>query len=343
MKAVFFTETGSVDKIRYESLDLDEADLKEGEVRLKLLAGGLNHLDLWVIRGLPHLKMKFPHIAGADICAKVVETRSSKFLLGDRVLAYPAWTSRLGLGNENLQKDFAVRGEAVSGLFQESLVLHEKELVFCPEHLSDEEGAALPLALLTAWQMIVEKAGIRPDEQDSSLGPVLVHGAGSGVTHAILELLISFGVKELFVTSRAEEKLRPWEGRGLQVQSFHSGMGSDLKEKLKGRKFARIFDHIGEASFETNIRLLETGGRLVSCGATSGFEARLDLRHLFFRQLQILGSTMGSLQHFQEAIDWAREKSLRLKISKVFSASEVQTAYQLLNSGTQNSKLVLEF
>lgn len=361
MKAVYFDSTGSIENLRWgecssanlfrESLRAvaktarDDSSLLSGEVRVRALCGALNQLDMWVLKGLPHLKMNFPHIAGADLCAEVIDSKSSVFKKGDPILVYPGFCSELGKGHENLQKDFGVRGEDAAGIFQEEAVFSEKEIKLAPKHLSDEEAASFPLVGLTAWQMIVGKAGLFPGNfSPEEVGPILVHGAGSGVTHALLEFLISMGLqKNLVVSSRSEEKLKKWKDRGLHTQIFHGEMAQDLKKLLGGERFSIIFDHVGSASFETNIRCLRNGGKLVTCGATSGFSVEMDLRHIFFRQLQILGSTMGSLRHFQDMLDWVSSHELRLQVSEVHPVQQVQKAYQSLLEHSQDGKIVLDF
>lgn len=343
MKVIGFNQTGSVSDI--EVLDIPSPEkLKEGEVRLKFLSGSLNHLDLWVIKGLPHIKYQFPHIAGSDFCGKVIESRSEKFKIGDRVLVYPGGNS--GADNreylpENLRDDFLIRGENSPGVLREELVEPEKYLIKTPEYLTDEQAGAVPLAFLTAYQMVVEKGGSSESFDPEKIEPVLVHAAGSGVSQAIIELLLSFGFKKIAATSRTEEKLEHWKKRG--VQGFASGpnLESELKTWAGKSRFSLIFDHVGEAYFEMNIRLLRKNGGFITCGATSGFKAPLDLRHLFFRQLQLLGSTMGSLSQFKTMVNWVAEKKIVPLVTQTFGFDNPKPAYELMESGRQNGKIVL--
>ncbi|MCI0330451.1 MAG: zinc-binding dehydrogenase [candidate division Zixibacteria bacterium] len=364
MKVVGFNQTGSVSNI--EVLESPApGKLKEGEVRLKFLSGSLNHLDLWVIKGLPHIKYQFPHIAGSDFCGKVVESRSEKFKIGDRVLVYPGGSSGTDAREylpENLRDDFLIRGENSPGVLREELVEPEKYLTKAPEHLTDERAGAIPLAFLTAWQMVVEKGFSQPNYDLSGRGlinqtptgglktsatileriePVLVHAAVSGVSQAILELLLSFGFKKIAATSRSEEKLEIWKKRG--VQGFISGpnLETELKTWAGKTRFGLIFDHVGEVYFEMNIRLLRKGGKFITCGSTSGFKAALDLRHVFFRQLQLLGSTMGSVQQFKTMVNWVAERKIVPLVSHTFPFDNPKPAYELMEAGRQNGKIVL--
>jgi len=343
MKAIGFNQPGSVSNIEVLKIPAPEK-LQDGEVRLKFISGSLNHLDVWVIKGLPHIKYQFPHIAGSDFCGKVIESRSKKFKVGDRVLVYPGGNAGMDTRThlpENLRDDYLIRGENCHGVFREELVEPEKYLFKAPEHLSDEQAGALPLAFLTAYQMVAEK-GFSPERDDpGKVEPVLVHASGSGVSQAILELLLSFGFKKIAATSRQPEKLEIWEKRS--VKGFISGpnLESDLKNWVGRERFGLIFDHVGEAYFEMNIRLLRKGGKFITCGSTSGFKAPLDLRHLFFRQLQLLGSTMGSLQLFKKMVNWVAEKKIAPFVSHTFPFDNPKAAYELMESGRQNGKIVL--
>jgi len=338
MKAVVFNSTGALSNIRIENIS-STGPLEAGKVRMRFISGSLNHLDLWVLKGLPHLTYQFPHIMGADFCGKVLESQSDLFKEGDRVLLYPGESSGKNLRGkmcpENLCEDFKIRGESAPGVFREEYTVEDRYLTKAPTHLSDVEAGAIPLAYLTAWQMVSEKAEINFDHLSDD--PILLHGAGSGVTHALLELLLSFGQTQLVVTSRDSKKLKTWEARGVLGLRFDNSLVS----KLKKWKFGVIFDHVGQAHFSMNTRLLKNGGKLITCGATSGFKAELDLRHLFFRQLFLMGSTMGSLRHFKEVVSWIQQSKLKPIISHEIPFEGAPQAFGLLAEGAQSGKIVL--
>jgi len=259
-------------------------------------------------------------------------------------LVYPGGNS--GADNreylpENLRDDFLIRGENAPGVLREELIEQELYLVKAPQHLSDAQAGAVPLAFLTAWQMVAEKGSSAERDNPEKIEPVLVHAAGSGVSQAILELLLSFGCKKIAASSRSKEKLELWRKRG--IQGFISGpnLENELKTWVGGERFGLIFDHVGQAYFEMNIRLLRKNGRFITCGSTSGFKAPLDLRHLFFRQLQLLGSTMGSLQEFKKMVNWMAEKKTIPHVSHSFPFDNPQPAYELMEAGRQNGKVVL--
>lgn len=343
MKAAYFQKTGDLSAIQWAELDLPRVSLKEGELRLKFLAGSLNHLDLWVIKGLPNLRYQFPHIAGADVCAEVIETRSTRFKEGDQVILYPAVGSGKDKAGrpvpENLSRDFSIRGESFPGVFCEEIVENEKYVFAKPAHLKIEEAAALPLVYLTAWQMLSEKAGISENWDE---GPVLVHAAGSGVSQALLEFLLAMKVPQIALTSRSKEKLEIWESRGVKGFVWSDKVLDELRAFTNAERFSVIFDHVGAYNFDLNIKLLRNGGRWVSCGATSGYQVQLDLRQIFFRQLQLIGSTMGSLRHFQEVLAFVNKMKIKPQLSKIYSIDEIQKAYLELDAGIQNGKIVVK-
>jgi NADPH:quinone reductase-like Zn-dependent oxidoreductase len=342
MKAIGFSQTGAPENI--EILDIPKPGaLKKNEVRLEFLAGSLNHLDLWVVKGLPHLKYSFPHIAGMDFCGRVIESKSKKFRRDDRLIVYPGTSSgRDALGKkcpENLCPDFKIPGENAPGFFVEELVVQDRYLLKAPRHLSDAEAATLPLVFITAWQMLSDKGGIHFKNADHTR--ILVHGAGSGVTQALLALLSSMKAKNVAVTSRKSEKLHSWTQRGFAGFVWNEKTFEELKAFAGSERFTHIFDHVGESIFEMNIRLLATNGKFIACGATSGHQAKLDLRHLFFRQLQLLGSTIGSLKHFHEVVSWIAKKRIRPTIDRTFSFDEARNAYRYLHSAEQTGKIAL--
>jgi len=345
MKAVYFEKTGSVQEIKVGDLQLPEPELKNKEVRLRFLAGSLNHLDLWVLKGLPSIKYRFPQVMGADLCAEVLESRSECFSVGDQVVLYPAISAGLDERGEptpeNLCPDYHIRGESSPGIFCESFVVAERYLYKLPEHLSVEEGAALPLTYVTAWQMLTEKADLFPGQFDpKKLGKILVHGAGSGVSQALLELMLSMQISDIALSSRDPKKLEAWKKKGVAIFEAKDSLFEDLK-KWAPQKIETIFDHIGEVYFEMNIRLLKNAGRFVTCGASSGYKAPLDLRHLFFRQLQLLGSTMGSLEHFRQVMGWVVTKKIKPQVQNSFSFDQAKEAYALMDRGGQDGKIVL--
>lgn len=346
MKAVYFNQTGTIDQVQFGEIPQDLPSPGVGECRIRCLAGALNHLDLWVLKGLPILKYQFPHVMGADLCGEIVETCSEHFRVGDKVLVYPAsFESRASYQElATTHKSFGVRGESAPGVFREEILIQDRFLVHAPSHLTSTQAAALPLAYLTAWQMIVSRAGIFPGASDlSQRGPFLIHGAGSGVSRAIVQLLGSFGFppEKIVLTSRRESVLDELRLEGLIGVLAGPDMESHLKVEVPTR-FDVIFDHVGAVYWPMNFRLLKNAGSLVTCGASSGFEASVDLRQIFFRQLRVLGSTMGELEDFRSVLQWISARHLEPVVSKKFAFEQIREALQFLDSGNQSGKIVCE-
>lgn len=342
MKAIALDKATGLDAVKVVDLPKkDHRELQKGEVRLGFLAGSLNHLDLWVVNGLGIVDYKFPHVLGSDFCGEVLESKSILFNGGEQVVLYPAEGSGLSPEGKpvplNLSKDFGVRGETKPGVFQEDLVVSDRYVFHSPPHLSTQESAAMPLTFLTAWQMVVEKAALGESDLNRDK-PILVHGAGSGVSIALLELLQSFGYTNLAISSRSEEKLSAWRSRNVHTILNTEGFETAVKAWARP---AIIFDHIGQKTFEESLRVLRHGGLYITCGATSGFKVKLDLRQIFFRQLQVLGSTMGSLEAFRALIEWIRLKKLRPHISHQFKAEDAKEALKTLSVANQTGKIVL--
>jgi len=339
MKALYFNKTGDVGELQYGEVP-DNDKLSKGEVKIRFLAGSLNHLDLFVLKGLSHLKYNFPHIPGADICGEIIESQSDQFKKGDQVILYPAESagkdSQGKVCPENLCSDFEIRGENMRGVFSDEVVVFDKFVFHAPQHLSPEQAAALPLTYLTAWQMVTERAGLSPTRNLDI--PILIHSAGSGVSQAILEILLAFGAKNLATTSRSEKKLEPWKKKGITTFKAEREV---IKNWAGPEKIAVIFDHVGKTFLELNMKALQKNGKLVMCGATSGFDAQIDLRYLFFNQIQLLGSTMGSLKHFKEMLDLVSEAKISPVIHHKFPLIEAQQAYTLMDLGAQDGKIVL--
>ena len=355
MRAVALTQIGSTDFATelkdFTGCEELDTEIQEEEVKIKFLAGSLNHSDLWVALGAIRHNFQFPHVVGADCCAKVIESKSGKFKVDDRVLLYPG----VNLESDEWQKnnheklDFCIRGENAQGVFREKWIVHESELERVPDYLTNEEAGALPIAWLTAWQMATVKGCRDIGESPHAIEPVLVHGIGSGVSQALVQLLWTLGVSKIYATSRNREKLVPWESRGFRC--FYGSPPTDLYENLKKEVpggFGVIFDHIGQDYFEMNLKLLRNGGRIVTCGATSGGDINKKrlLHHIFARQLSIIGGSMGSREHFKELVIWLgacahTDQFLRPGISNVIPWSEAKRAYRIMESGGQNGKIVL--
>jgi NADPH:quinone reductase-like Zn-dependent oxidoreductase len=319
-----------------------------GEVQIRVTAGALNHIDLWLRQGLPALKVVLPHVAGGDVCGVVSALGAGVALrlgagVGDRVLVNPGIScgrcvACLG-GRDNFCPDYRMIGEQTWGGEAEYLVVPAQNLVPAPRDrlpLDDAQLAALPISFMTAWQMLVERAGIQQGET------VLVLAAGSGVGTAAIQIAKLYGAR-VIATASTEAKLAAARALGADETINHASgdLVAEVK-RLTGRRGADIVvEHTGAATFPQAVVACARGGRIVVCGATAGFEPVLNLRHLFWRQLSILGSTLASKARLFEILDLVAAGRLKPVVHAVMPLEEVAAAHRLLESRHTFGKLVL--
>ena len=315
-----------------------------GEVRVRVQAVAMNHLDIWTRKGLPHARLKYPFILGSDV-AGVVDAVGPGAGLGDvlpglEVVLNPGVSCgrcRACLsGRDNLCRSYAILGENRDGGYAEQIVVPAANLLPAPKNLSPVERAAIPLAFLTAWQMVVEKARVQPGET------VLVHAAGSGVGSAALQIAKLFGA-EVIATAGSDEKLA--RARQLGADHLVPSRSGDLLAAVKRITGKRgvdvVIEHVGAATWEQSILACAWGGRIVTCGATSGHDAHTDLRHVFFRQLSILGSTMGSKGSLFTVLEHVAAGRLRPVVDRTYPLAEAREAHRRMEDREQFGKIVL--
>jgi len=317
-----------------------------GEVQLRVKAAALNHIDLWMRRGLPAMKIALPHITGGDACGLVsaIGAGVRGVTEGDRILVNPALTCGrcrecLG-GRDHLCAEFRMLGEHTDGGMAEFVVVPAANLVKLPpgaERLADTELAAVPTTFITVWHMLVDNARVRPGET------VLVLGAGSGVGVAAIQIAKLFGARVIAAASTAR-KLEL--ARALGADETIDYVAEELVAAVKrvtGRRGADIVvEHTGAATFPKSVVACARGGRIVTCGATDGYEAPLNLRHVFWRHLSILGSTMGPKSCLFEVVDRMVAGQLRAVVDRVLPLAEIQAAHRALEAREAFGKIVLQ-
>jgi NADPH:quinone reductase-like Zn-dependent oxidoreductase len=346
MRAAVFRRHGGPEVM--ELADVATPTPGPGEVQLRVTAAALNHVDLWLRRGMPALHVTFPHVLGGDVCGIVsalgagVAPRPG-LAEGDRVLVNPGLScGRCPAcldGRDNLCPEFKLLGEHVWGGQAEYVVVPAANLVPVPRDrvpLEDAALASVPVAFTTAWQMLVDRARVRPGET------VLVVAAGSGVGVAAVQIAKLLGARVL-ASASTDAKLAAARALGADETINHAD--SDLVAEVKrltGRRGADVIvDHVGTATFGKAVVACARGGRIVVCGATSGYEPVLNLRHLFWRQLSVLGSTLASKARLFDIVDQLSAGRLRPVIDRVLPLGDVGSAHQLLESREVIGKLVL--
>jgi len=341
MKAAFFREHGSLDRI--ECGDLPDPVPGPGQVRIRLRAGALNHLDIFVRMGIPGISLAFPHVMGSD-GAGVVESTGpgvTRAKAGDEVVLNPGincGTCEFCLrGEHSLCATFHLIGEHIAGTFAEYVVVPEINAYPKPPALSWEEAAAFPLTFLTAWRMLVTKARGKPGET------LLIIGIGGGVALAALQLAKMIGLT-VGVTSGTADKLSRAKALGADFGIDHSaGDFSREARKLTGKRGVDIvLDSVGRATWKQSIASLAKGGRLLTCGATSGPNPEEDLARIFWNQLSVHGSTMGTHGEFAEMSRLFRDGRLRPVVDAVFPLSQAREAERRLEEKKQFGKIVLK-
>lgn len=338
MKALFFTEHGGNEVLRYG--DRPDPSEGKGEVRVAIRAAALNRLDIFVRNGIPHVPL--PQIPGADGSGVVdsVGPGVDGFSPGDRVLIQPGLFCGVcefcRAGEQSLCVEFRILGEHVPGTFAELVVVPARNLFPIPAGLTFEEAAAFPLVYQTAWRMIVGRAAVRPGET------VLIHGAGGGVGGAALEVARLCGAR-VYATTSSESKARALSEAGAELVIDYSR--EDVGQVIRGRTGKRgvdvVVDTVGEKTWTTSLRSVVKGGRIVTCGATSGPNPREEIRLLFWKQISILGSTMSNDREFRALLAEVGKGSLRPRIDRVIPFPRAREAYERLEEGSHFGKIVL--
>ena len=344
MRAVVFYEHGGLDKLVFEP-DFPVPEIGSEDVLINVKACALNHLDLFVREGLPGLKLQLPHVPGSDIAgviSKVGENVDRDDLkVGSRVVINPGlWCGNCEfcqVGQHSLCRRFRLIGEHVSGGYAEYAKVPAKNCLVLPDTISFEKAAAASLVFLTAWRMLKTQAQLKSEED------ILILGAGGGVSSAAIQIAKYLGARVLATTS-SEFKIKEAEKLGAdkvfnynesdwpkQVYLFTQKKGVDV-----------VLDNVGEATWETSIRSLKKGGRLVTCGATSGPYGKTDIRQVFWKQIKIIGSTMSTHEEFKEVMKLIFEGKLNPVISKIFPLEKAKEAQKYLMEKQQFGKVVLQ-
>jgi NADPH:quinone reductase-like Zn-dependent oxidoreductase len=340
MKAIVFEKHGSPEVLRYT--DAPEPEPRSGEVLVRVHACALNRLDLWVRDGLPGVPIPLPHIPGSDIAGVVERVGASVANVkpGQKVVLTPGVScgkcSACLAGNDNRCPQFTNLGYMIDGGCAEFVRCPEVNCFPYPEKLSFEQAAAVPLVFQTAWHMLVTRAQLQPAQD------VLILGAGSGVGSAAIQIAKFFGCR-VIATAGDESKLAKAKELGADEVINHKSqkIKDEVRRLTAKRGVDVVFEHVGTATWDDSVASLTRGGRLVTCGATTGFNAKIDLRFLFSRQLSILGSYMGTKSEFATVLKLVAAGKLKPVVDRIFPLAECRLAHEYLESGAQFGKVVL--
>lgn len=340
MKAIVIPQHGGPEVLEYR--EVPEPEIHDNEVLVRVRACALNHLDLWVRRGLPGVEIPLPHIPGSDIAGEVVavgrnvervRVREDVVLApGISCGACPACLS----GFDNRCRQYTLLGYLVDGGCAEYVRVPAVNVLPKPENLSFEEAAAVPLVFLTAWHMLVTRAQLRAGED------VLVIAAGSGVGSAAVQIARLLGAR-VFATVGSEAKRPKALELGAEVVLDHhrQDIVAEIRRLTNRRGVDVVFEHVGEATWERSLACLAVGGRLVTCGATTGPQVSMDLRRLFSRNQTILGSYMGSKAELYSVLKLVGEGRLRPIVDSVYPLEQCAIAHHRMERSEHFGKIVV--
>jgi NADPH:quinone reductase-like Zn-dependent oxidoreductase len=343
MKAVVFEEHGGVEALQYK--DVAEPKVGPNDVLIKVRAAGCNYNDIWARRGLPGMKVLLPHISGSDAAGEVVEVGSevSDFKPGDEVMVYPGLSCRTcefcANGRDTFCRQYKIWGfqtGPLDGAHGEFVRLPAFNVIPKPKGLGWEEAASLPLVLLTAWRMLVGRARIQAGDF------VLVWGAAGGLGTMAVQICRTVGARAIAVAG-SDEKLEFCRKLGAEhlINRKTQDVAEEVRKITNRRGVDIVFEHVGNATWPQSVASLKWGGTLVICGATSGFEAVTDLRFLWNKQMNLLGSHMGNKTDLLEAMRWVESGQIKPVVSQVFPLREAGRAQTLMEDGEVMGKLVL--
>ena len=345
MRGLTISAHGGLDQIEYRT-DLPKPEPKRGEIRVRVKAAALNHLDLFVIAGMPGVKITPPWILGADATGVVDAigdlsgVADNRLQVGDTVIINPGvsdLTCEYCLaGEQSLCVNFKLLGEHASGTLAEYIVVPARNARSIPKDKPVEQAAAFTLSTLTAWRMVVTRARVKKTDN------VLIWGIGGGVALAALEIVRLIGAT-VWVTSHSDEKLALARGLGAEnlLNYATTDVGKEIRARTNKRGVDVVFDTVGEASWTQSLVALGRRGRLVTCGATSGPIVQMDIRRLFWNQWDIMGSTMGNESEFEAVTNEFRTGRLTPLVDSVFDISQGRQAFERLQSGQQFGKIVV--
>ena len=340
MKALAFHEHGGIDKLKYQ--DVPDPKLSAGDVLVRVRAAALNHLDLFVREGLPGLKLPLPFWSGCDIAGEVVEIGAAvpDVKVGDRVAVNPnlhcGRCEYCQKGQHSLCVSYGILGEHTHGGLAELVKVDGRKVLTLPDHVKFEDAAAFVLVNMTAWRMLVSQARLRAGED------LLIIGVGGGVSSTGVQIGKLCGAR-VWVTSSSDEKLERARALGADecINYAKDDWVKAIAQKTGRRGVDVILENVGAATWPGAIRALAKGGRLVTCGGTSGPICETDVRQVFWKQVSIIGSTMATNAEFAEVMAQLFLGRLKAIVDSVMPLKDGVAAQERLAAGKQFGKIVL--
>lgn len=341
MKAVVFHEHGDLNVLKYEDVEKPAPGNKEILVRVK--ACSLNHLDIWTRQGMPGSKIPLPHILGCDIAGEVAELghgAKGNFKIGDRVIIAPGQSCghcpACDEGKSSFCSHFKIMGFQVDGGYAEYAKAPVEHVIPVSKKYSYEEWAAAPLVFLTAWHMLMTRAQLKAGES------VLIHAAGSGIGSAAIQIAKLTGAS-VYTTAGSDEKLKKAKklGADVLINYKNADFSKEIMNATGGEGIDVVFEHIGPETWPKSLASLKRGGRLVTCGATSGGDVAIDLRPLFVKHLSVIGSYMGGRYELNTVLKLLETGKLKPVLDSSFPLKEAAAAQKKMLERKQFGKIVL--
>jgi NADPH:quinone reductase-like Zn-dependent oxidoreductase len=332
MKAARIHQHGGPEVLVHE--DAPEPRLKPDQVLVRVRACALNHLDLFVRAGIPGMRFPMPHVLGSDIAGEIVATGDlcERVKPGWRVLLSPGVSS----GNDNFCRRYTLFGYAVDGGNTELLAAPEYSVIQIPDDLGFEEAAAAPVVFLTAWHMLMARARLQPGED------VLVLAASSGVGSAAIQIARMFHCR-VIATAGGDAKLAKARELGADhvIDHYRQDISAEVTRITGKRGVDVVVEHVGVATWPKSLESLAPGGRLVTCGATTGYSAEIDLRYLFSKQWSLLGSFMGSMGELHQVLKFVFRKQLKPVVDRVYPLAEIRAAHERIENKEHFGKVIV--
>ncbi len=339
MRALFIEQHGGAEVLKVG--EVPRPTVLDNSVLVKMKFSALNHLDVWVRKGIPGLNLKYPHVLGSDGAGEVAEVGKAVtgVKVGDSVIVHPGLADPWHQNRqwESVSREYKIIGEHVAGMHAEFVSVPQENIFPKPEHLSWEEAASLALVFTTAWQMLVRRLQIEAGDT------VLIQAAGSGVSTAGIQIAKVCGAR-VITTASSETKLKRAKelGADFALNYKTQDIKAEIKKITNGKGVDAVFDHVGTAQWENNISSLKWGGKFVTCGVTSGAVVELNLSHLFAKQLQVLGSTMGSKSDFPRLLQLLEQGRIKPVVDRAFPLEHATAAYAYLEGREQFGKVLLK-
>jgi NADPH:quinone reductase-like Zn-dependent oxidoreductase len=340
MKAARIHQHGSPEVLIYE--DVPDPRIKANQILVRVRACALNHLDLFIRAGIPGMKFAMPHILGSDIAGEVIAVGElcERVQTGWRVLLSPGLSCRqcdqCAAGQDNFCRRYTIFGSGVDGGNAELVAAPEWTAIQIPDDITFEQAAAAPLVSLTAWHMLVGRARLQLGED------VLVLAASSGVGTMAIQIAKLLRCR-VIATAGGEAKMAKAKELGADhvIDHYQQDISAEVKKLTGKRGVDVVFEHVGAATWNKSLESLAPGGRLVTCGNTTGYDVKLDLRFLFSKQWSLLGSFMGPLGELHQVLKFVFRKEIKPVIDKVYPLSEIRVAHEHLENKEQFGKVVV--